>query len=85
MNSDEALIAIRKLTKAQQMMLSQICLGDDSGLHHRTALALARRGLIDYRLVPQGGGFNIWRADVASIPVHMAWCKWCDQTCTEVV
>ena len=70
---------IRKLTPLQQEALSRICCGDDSCLNLNTAKALAAKGLIDYGLVSEGGGLSLYRAEVASIAVHYAWCVWCSE------
>lgn len=81
LSTDEALPIIRKLTKAQKEALSRICIGDDSCLPPKTATSLDALGLIDYRLIWNGRrDAGIWRADVASIAVHMAWCQWCSET-----
>lgn len=82
--SDHPLVdTIRKLTPRQQDALSRICCGDDSCLNPQTAKALAAKGLIDYGTVDQGGGLRLYRAEVASVAVHYAWCVWCSEQPTE--
>lgn len=86
MTCEEALAIIRCLPRKQRDELGRICIGDDSCLNAQTARALARKGLINYRLekVPDDRfGLSLWRADVASIAVHRAWCQWCSETVTE--
>jgi hypothetical protein len=79
LSTAEALPIIRRLTKVQREVFSRICVNDDSYLAKQTALALQRKGLINYGLVPQGGGLSLYRAEVASIAVHIAWCEWCEE------
>jgi hypothetical protein len=59
LSTAEALPIIRRLTKVQREVFSRICVNDDSYLAKQTALALQRKGLINYGLVPQGGGLSL--------------------------
>jgi hypothetical protein len=74
---------IKRLNNNQQQAFSRICVGDDSMLPTATAKSLERRGLIRYFLEDGGGGLKLWRANVASLIVHQAWCEWCSKTVKE--
>lgn len=76
---EDLMAMIRKLSSPQQDALSRICCGDDSCLNPDTAKALAKRGLILYGLVSERAGFSLYRAEVASVRVHYAWCQWCSE------
>jgi hypothetical protein len=81
LSTAEALPIIRRLTKVQREVFSRICVNDESYLAKQTALALQRKGLIKYGIVPRG--LSLYRAEVASAAVHIAWCEWCEEALRE--
>ena len=69
---------IRKLSKKARQVLDQVCINDDAGHDSRTLTNLVSKGLLRCYNQPFLGGV-IFRYEVASVSVHIAWCEVCSE------
>ncbi len=69
-------VLIKSLPKKQREVLDQICCENDSGHHPKTLHSLVVKGLIN-RFSQQIGASIIYRFNISSPAVHIAWCELC--------
>jgi hypothetical protein len=67
------------LTEPQRHVLGAIAVNMDSGHHPATLRKLMELGLIEEYEETLGGRFPVRiKRYVVPLPVHIAWCEWCD-------
>jgi len=70
-----------KCTKAQIEAFDQIAVNQIMGHYPKVLDALSEKGLIEFVKYSRMGvlGRFTWREPFVPIPIHVQWCKWCDE------